>query len=143
MEQYIEFVGNHPILSLIWVGLVFAIVMGWVKARFSAIAQISPQQLTHLVNREEGKVVDIRSLKEFNQGHIAGAIHLAGEKAKQKEFTSIEKFKDSPIILVCVSGMTASGVANELSKAGFSQVNVLSGGIGAWQNASLPLTTGK
>ncbi|AIY66098.1 rhodanese-like domain-containing protein [Pseudoalteromonas piratica] len=143
MAQFVEFVTNNLILCLIWVGLLGAIVLGWFKSRFSAIKQVNPQQLTHLVNREDGRVVDIRALKDFNQGHIAGSVHLAAEKAKQGEFVGLEKFKSDPIILVCVSGMTAQSIANGLVKAGYEQVNVLSGGITAWQNANLPLTTGK
>ncbi|MDE3271641.1 MULTISPECIES: rhodanese-like domain-containing protein [unclassified Pseudoalteromonas] len=143
MAQFVEFVTNNLILCLIWVGLLGAIVLGWFKSRFSAVKQVSPQQLTHLVNRENGHVVDIRALKDFNQGHIAGSVHLAAEKAKQGEFVGLEKFKSDPIILVCVSGMTAQSIANGLVKAGYEQVNVLSGGITSWQNANLPLTTGK
>jgi rhodanese-related sulfurtransferase len=143
MAQFVEFVTNNLILCLIWVGLLGAIVLGWFKSRFSAVKQVNPQQLTHLVNREDGRVVDIRALKDFNQGHIAGSLHLAAEKAKQGEFVGLEKFKSDPIILVCVSGMTAQSIANGLVKAGYEQVNVLSGGITSWQNANLPLTTGK
>ncbi|KPV94101.1 Thiosulfate sulfurtransferase GlpE [Pseudoalteromonas sp. P1-9] len=143
MAQFVEFVTNNLILCLIWVGLLGAIVLGWFKSRFSAVKQVNPQQLTHLVNRENGLVVDVRALKDFNQGHIAGSVHLAAEKAKQGEFVGLEKSKNDPIILVCVSGMTAQSIANGLVKAGYEQVNVLSGGITAWQNANLPLTTGK
>jgi rhodanese-related sulfurtransferase len=143
MDQYIEFVGNHPILSLAWVGIVFLIVSGWIKSKFSAIRQINPQELTLLINREEGKVVDIRAKKEFDAGRIAGAEHLSPEKAKQSDFASLEKSKTKPIILVCTTGMTASGIATAMNKAGFEQVYVLSGGMGAWQGASLPTTTGR
>jgi rhodanese-related sulfurtransferase len=137
MDQYIEFVGNHPILSLAWVALVALIVGGWFKSKFSAIRQINPQQLTLLINREDGVVVDIRAQKEFNNGRIAGAEHLSSEKAKQSDFSSLEKSKSKPIILVCTTGMTA------MHKAGFESVYVLSGGMGAWQSAGLPTTTGR
>ena len=143
MDQYIEFITNHPILSLAWVGLVFLIVSGWIKSKFSAVRQINPQQLTLLINREDGKVVDIRAQKEFNAGRIAGAEHLSPEKAKQSDFSSLEKHKSKPIILVCATGMTAQGSANAMHKAGFESVYVLSGGMGSWQSASLPTTTGR
>ncbi|MBE0369393.1 rhodanese-like domain-containing protein [Pseudoalteromonas sp. MMG013] len=143
MEQYIEFVGNHAVLSIIWLAIVAMIVSSFIKSKFSAIRQINPQQLTLLVNREEGQVVDIRAIKEFNAGQIAGAKHLSAEKAKQSEFVGLEKLKSKPIILVCTTGMTASGIANTMHKAGFEQVYVLNGGMGAWQNAGLPTTSGK
>ncbi|SFD02551.1 rhodanese-like domain-containing protein [Pseudoalteromonas denitrificans] len=143
MEQYIEFFTNHIGLGLIWLGLVVMIIMSWVKSKFSPVKQVNPQQLTFSVNRENAVVLDIRSQADFNKGHIANSIHLVSEKAKQKEFTTIEKHKNDPIIVVCVTGMTASGVADNLFKAGFTQVSILSGGIGAWQSAGLPMTSGK
>ncbi|NOU51619.1 rhodanese-like domain-containing protein [Pseudoalteromonas sp. JBTF-M23] len=143
MEQYIEFIGNNAILSVIWLALVAMIVASWFKSKFSAIAQVNPQQLTLLVNREEGQVVDIRPIKEFNAGRIAGSIQLSAEKAKQSDFAGLEKYKSKPIILVCTTGMTASGIANTMHKSGFEHVYVLNGGMGAWQSAGLPTTTGK
>ncbi|MDO6466164.1 rhodanese-like domain-containing protein [Pseudoalteromonas carrageenovora] len=143
MDQYIEFITNHPILSLAWVGLVFLIVSGLIKSKLSAIRQINPQQLTLLINREDGKVVDIRAQKEFSAGHIANSVHLSPEKAKQSDFSSLEKYKSKPIILVCTTGMTAQGTATAMHKAGFEEVYVLASGMGAWQSASLPTTTGR
>jgi len=143
MDQYIEFVSNHPILSLAWVAIAFLIVSGAIKSKFSAIRQINPQQLTLLINREDGQVVDMRGQKEFKTGHIAGAVHLNPEKAKESDFSTLEKYKSKPIIVVCAAGMTASGVAIAMHKAGYEQVYVLSGGMGAWQSASLPTTTGR
>lgn len=143
MEQYIEFIGNHAVLSIIWIAIVAMIVMSWFKSKFSAIRQVNPQQLTLLVNKEDGQVVDIRPTKEFNGGRIAGSVQLSAEKAKQSDFAGLEKNKSKPIILVCATGMTASNIANNLVKAGFEHVYVLSGGISAWQSANLPVTTGK
>jgi len=105
----------------------------------SPIKQISPQQLTFLVNREEGKVVDIRAEKEFKLGHILDSLHLASEKANKNDFSSLEKHKDKPIIVVCAAGMTAAKVAEQLFKAGFTKVSLLKGGMNAWVNAGLPV----
>ena len=143
MDQYIEFITNHPILSLAWVGIVFLIVSGWIKSKLSAVRQINPQQLTLLINRDDGQVIDIRAQKEFNAGRISGAEHLSPENAKKSDFSGLEKYKTKPIILVCTTGMTAQGTATAMHKAGFEQVYVLAGGMGAWQSASLPTITGR
>ncbi|WP_440053989.1 rhodanese-like domain-containing protein [Pseudoalteromonas sp. T1lg65] len=143
MEQYITFLGNNPVLSIIWLVLAAMLVASWFKSKFSAIRQINTQQLTLLVNRQDAQVLDMRTQKEFNQGHIAGSELIKAEKVKQKDFTGLEKYKSKPIILVCNAGMTASAVADNMHKAGYEQVFVLSGGMGAWQNAGLPLSTGK
>ncbi len=143
MDQYIEFFQNHTILGLAWIGLAGMLIMSWFKAKFSPIKQVNPQELTLLVNREDANILDIRAQKDFNQGHIANSTHLSAEKAKQKDFSSLEKLKNDPIIVVCLTGMTASGVAESLLKDGFSKVYTLSGGIGAWQSAGLPMSAGK
>ena len=53
---------------------------------------------------------------------------------------ALENSKDKPIIVVCAMGNQARGTANAMSKAGFSKVSVLKGGMNAWQSASLPIS---
>ncbi|OKY26817.1 MULTISPECIES: rhodanese-like domain-containing protein [Thalassotalea] len=139
MEQFIAFLGNHPMLTAAWVGIFLAIVVISVRIKLSPIKQLSPQELTFLVNREEGVVVDIRSEKEFKTARILDAKHLPSEKANKDDFTALEKLKDKPIILVCAAGVSASNVANKMLKAGFSRVSVLKGGMNAWSGAGLPV----
>lgn len=139
MDQFIEFLGNHPILSLIWIGLFVMLVINIIQSKLSPIKQITPQDLTFVMNKQDGVVVDIRPDAEFKKGHILGARHLANEKATKSEFASVEKFKSSPIIVVCAAGMTASKAAQNMFKAGFSQVSVLKGGMQAWVGAGLPV----
>jgi rhodanese-related sulfurtransferase len=95
--------------------------------------------MTFLMNREDGVVIDIRNEKEFKTSHILDAKHLPAEKVTNNDFASLEKDKDKPIIVVCTAGMSASKVASQLMKAGFSQVNLLKGGMNAWVSAGLPV----
>ncbi|KKO46348.1 hypothetical protein WG68_06155 [Arsukibacterium ikkense] len=139
MAQYIEFVTNHPLLSLAWVIIVFLIIGGWLKARFSAIKQISPTELTMLVNRQDGVVLDIRSEDDFKKGHIAGARQLSASQITEQKLAGLEKQKDAPIIVVCQAGVSAQKSAAALTKQGFTKVAVLQGGMGAWTSASLPV----
>lgn len=139
MDQFIEFLGNHPMLTAAWVGIFVAVIVVSIRIKMSPVKQLSPQELTFVVNKESGVVVDIRTEKEFKTKHILDAKHVANEKINKGELTSLEKFKDKPIILVCAAGVTASGAADKLVKAGFSQVNVLKGGMNAWNGAGLPV----
>jgi len=138
MEELITFAGNHPMLSTAWFAIVAMIVITSIKIKLSPIKQVGTQELTFLVNKDEGLVIDIRAEKEFKAGHIIDAKHLATEKANNNDFATLEKHKDKPIIVVCTAGLTASKVANQLLKAGFSQVNLLKGGMNAWTGAGLP-----
>ena len=139
MEQVITFAGNHPLLSGSWVVLVLLIIFTTIKMKLSPIKQLSPQELTFLVNRENGLVVDIRPEKDFKTSRIIDSVHLPNEKVNSSDFTSLEKHKDRPIIVVCAAGMTASRAATLLSKAGFAKVSLLKGGLNSWLSAGLPL----
>lgn len=139
MEQFIAFAGNHPLLSGIWAVLVLLIIFTTVKMQFSPIKQLSPQELTFLVNRENGVIVDIRSEKEFKTNHIIDSVHFSNDKVNSNDFDGLEKYKDRPIIVVCTAGITANKASSLMLKAGFTQVSLLKGGINAWLNAGLPL----
>jgi rhodanese-related sulfurtransferase len=116
------------------------IIVITIKIQMSPIKQLSTQQMTFLINRESGVVVDSRSEKDFKAGHIVDAVHLGNEKVSKNDFTSLEKHKDKPIIVVCSAGLSASKVANQLAKAGFTKVSILKGGMSAWLSAGLPVT---
>lgn len=143
MEQFVEFIGNHPILGLIWVALFLLLVSGWIKSRFSAIKSVTPSALTLLVNREDATVVDIRSDDDFKKGHITGAVQLSLADIQKQQLTGLEKGKDAPIIVVCQAGITASKAAAALAKQGFSRVYQLQGGMGSWNSANLPVVKSK
>ncbi|SDB34911.1 Rhodanese-related sulfurtransferase [Pseudidiomarina indica] len=139
MDQLLAFAMDHYFMSLLWVILLIAIIVSYVKSATSKITMLEPQQATLLVNRSNGVYVDIRSVDEYRKGHIQDAIHVTAEKIRNNELQALEKYKSAPIVVVCATGMTARTAASSLSKAGFEQVAVLQGGIAAWQGASFPL----
>jgi rhodanese-related sulfurtransferase len=103
-------------------------------------ANISIADATLKLNREDAVVIDVRETHEWDGGHIPSARHIAlGQLGKRLH--EIEKFKSRPIIVVCASGNRSSAACGTLKRAGFEQVFNLSGGIGAWSAAGLPVTT--
>lgn len=138
MQQYLEFAGNHPYLSLAWAGILIALLVSWLQSLVSKIQFVSPTELTIKVNREDAQLVDIRSADDFKKGHITGARNMPlAQFASQ--IATLEKNKDAPIIVICQAGMSAQGAAKQLIQAGFSKVAVLRGGMGKWQEANLPV----
>lgn len=140
MEQFIEFVGNHYILSSAWIVIVVLIIYSFASSTFSAIKELSPQDATLLMNKEDAILLDIRPAAEFKKGHILGAKQLKAEQINQADFGPLEKSKDKPIIVACAMGMTAKRTASQMLKAGFTKVSVLKGGMNSWQGANLPLS---
>src|SRR5690606_26584037 len=73
MIRFLEFLGNHPILSGLWLVLCAAL-LAYLKSK--SARSVTPQQATMLVNRENGIVVDIRERKDYERGHIVDAINI-------------------------------------------------------------------
>lgn len=103
-------------------------------------AGISVAEATLLINREDALVLDVRETHEWSSGHIPNARHVALGHL-DKHISEIEKFKERPVIVCCASGNRSSSACGTLRKAGFQRVFNLNGGIGAWTEAGLPVTT--
>lgn len=137
MPQLLEFIANHTILSTIFFVLTGALV--WTFVGGGGSQRVEPAQATRLINHENALVIDVRSDGEYAQGHIINAIHEPlGGLAQQ--ISRLEKYRDRTIITACRNGQQAASASGILRKNGFENVFSLSGGIAAWQGASLPLT---
>lgn len=128
--------------NLIWVTL--ALVSGgmllWPMVSGGGAQNLTPAQATLLMNREDAVVLDVRETGEWSSGHIPGARHITLAQL-DKRMSELEKFKDRPIIICCASGNRSSSACGQLKKGGYEKVFSLAGGISAWLEANLPLTT--
>lgn len=135
MDQILEFVTNHWMLSAAWVALFTMLMISFSRTSSKVLGT---QQVTTMMNRENAAVVDIRSKADFNKGHLLGSINIPAAKIKDAD-KELEKYKQTPIILVDANGMHAAAVAQQLHKMGMQQVCRLQGGIISWTNDNLPL----
>jgi rhodanese-related sulfurtransferase len=140
MDQLIEFASNNIILAGIWVALIAMLIFSYISAWTSSVKELSTHEATVLMNKDDAIVLDTRPVKEFKAGHILGARQIKPEEVREKNFKKLENSKDKPIIVVCAMGNQARGTANAMLKDGFANVNVLKGGMNAWQSASLPVS---
>ena len=143
MHQYIEFLTSNPVLSLAWIGIVIALISMMVKEKNAKYKTISINEATTLVNNEEGVFLDIRNRDEFRKGHIVGSVHILPSQIQRQNTPELENHNAAPIIVICKAGQTAQETANQLSKDGFTNVNVLKDGLIAWNEANLPLVASK
>lgn len=130
-------------LSLAWVGLFVALIVTVFKSSLSKVKNVNHQELTLMVNKQDAKVVDVRSKEEFKKGHIVDALNVTMSEIKNNQTTSLEKYKTSPIILVCNAGMTSAQAAELLVKQGFENIHNLKGGMGDWRSANMPVVKSK
>ena len=92
-----------------------------------------------LLKEQEAALIDVRTDKEYADGHIAGA---ANYDFFSKSFLSMveEAYpKDRPLAVYCRSGKRSAGAAKLLAKAGYTVYN-LKGGYLAWTEAGNRVT---
>lgn len=142
LQRLPEFIGNHPILSMAFFGLLLAVVIGEAGRLLRGYKELTPAELTRLINGENALVVDVSPQPDFEKGHITGARHVAMSQF-DPEHKDLAKVKDRPVVVLCRNGQTSAGAAARLVKAGFAKVYTLAGGVGAWIVADLPLVKGK
>jgi rhodanese-related sulfurtransferase len=100
--------------------------------------EIGVTEAVLLINRKDAAIVDVREPSEFKAGHIPHARNMpAGElTGRGKE---LEKLKTKHLLLVCQSGARSAQACSALRKDGYTQAVALAGGMGAWQQAGMPV----
>lgn len=73
-------------------------------------------------------LVDVRSIQEFNEGHLQGAIHLADYEIPIKH-NSILPNKNAIIIVYCQNGGRSKKAYKKLKKIGYTNIYNLCGGL--------------
>jgi rhodanese-related sulfurtransferase len=140
LHQLSEFAVNHILLVSALVVILAMLAGTELRHRFGKIKDVAPAEATRLINHENAVMVDMRTDKDYRDGHIVNAVHV---KDKSDAAAKLEKYRDRPLIVCCRSGNQSLRLSAQLSKHGFASVYNLKGGIHAWQQAGLPLTKGR
>ena len=133
-----EFVQNN--LMYVVLALTSGGMLLWQLLSNTGGDRVSPLQATLLLNRDDALVIDVREPAEWAAGHIPNARHIALGQL-DKHLHEIEKFKTRPLIVSCQTGNRSSSACSKLKKQGFEKVFNLAGGVVAWREAGLPMTT--
>ena len=107
MQEIMQFVGRHPVLSIAWIALLAAVRFSTFKGLMSKVKVINRGEATRLINKEDAIVVDLRQRDDFRKGHIAGSVNLLPAEIKANNVGELEKHKDKPVIVTDGSGMQA------------------------------------
>lgn len=140
MERLGQFIFNHWYLWLALIIILLLILINEFLSQKKKAKELSPQSAVDFINHEGAKVIDLRDKESFNKGHIIDAIHASSEDF---ESGRMDKYKDKPLILVCVRGLQSSTLAAKLQAQGFQQAMTLNGGMTNWLAAGLPVIKGK
>ena len=86
-------------------------------------------------------VLDVRTPEEFAEGHLEGAVLVdfyAADFAEQ--LAALDT--DVPYLVYCRSGNRSGQALGVMEQLGFASAVDVDGGIVAWTDAGLPVTTG-
>lgn len=142
MERLPEFIANHLFLCTLFVSLLILLLWNFFGDSLTGLKPIQPGEVTHLINRDNALVLDIRSEDDYKTGHIINAMNIPSANL-QDSVSKLDKHKDDPIILYCQNGVESSRTLRVLKQSGFSQLYFMKGGLTAWQNANFPITKEK
>jgi rhodanese-related sulfurtransferase len=142
MDQYIEFATNHWMLVVAFIAVVYFLIQDIVEASLRKYQTISPLLTVTKLNSGNPIIIDVRETGEFNKGHISDAIHIPVASI-EKNLNKIELYKQDDVIVVCHTGTRSVTACQQLTKLGFENVFLMTGGMQSWEENKLPIVAEK
>jgi len=94
------------------------------------------QELNELLPPRDFQLLDVRSPREWDGGHLPGARYLfLGDLPERLR----DLKPDKPVVVYCASGYRSSLAASLLQASGFSNVRNVPGSYAAWTAAAFPV----
>jgi rhodanese-related sulfurtransferase len=87
-------------------------------------------------------LLDVRTPAEFEEAHIEGSVSHPLTELDPRKVQSLAAARTNCVV-ICRSGNRAKQAAEKLAAAGVGSVQVLEGGVQAWEAAGLPLRRGR
>lgn len=104
------------------------------------IVSVSAQEFEKEINPDTIQLLDVRTPKEYAEGHIDGALNINVQSDDFKEFAQRKLSKDSTVLVYCRSGRRSLDAAEILTNLGYKVIN-LKGGIIEWKEVGLPVVS--
>ena len=127
------------VLGVVAIGIVI-----WIAAkrmsgdRFSEVSQ--DMLLKYLEEDRDMCILDVRSQREYEQGHVPKAIHMDYQTIST-HVEELEPHRRKDLIVYCEHGMRSRMAITVLQRVGFARVYHLEGDMVEWKRASLGLET--
>ncbi|HPF58049.1 MAG TPA: rhodanese-like domain-containing protein [Candidatus Competibacteraceae bacterium] len=142
MSDFTEFALQNWLLFAAAFAILGMLLGSEILRRMRGITAVNATEALRLINDKEAWIVDIRDAAEYKSGHIPQARHIPSATLKGR-VDELIKAGDKPVIVYCRSGAAAQSACALLKKNGMVNVYSLSGGLSAWQEASLPISRKK
>ena len=108
-----------------------------VTKKHEKVTTVGVEEFAKVVAQKDVRLIDVRTPKEYAEGHLAGAENI---DVKAPDFAERIKGITGMVAVYCRGGKRSLLAAEQLAGQGCSVYN-LDGGILAWQKAGKPTTT--
>jgi len=96
---------------------------------------------SRIARGEHHVLVDVREDREWDAGHLPGAIHL-GKGIVERDVEKTFPDKAASLVCYCGGGYRSALVCDNLQKMGYTNTVSLDGGFRGWIGRGLPVETG-
>lgn len=105
------------------------------QAPQGSVTTVSVKEFAKTISKRGIRLIDVRTPKEYAEGHIAGAENI---DVRAADFAERIKTAKGKVAVYCRSGKRSLMAAEQFSAKGCTVYN-LDGGIIAWQKAGKPV----
>jgi len=105
--------------------------------------RIDAATLEHmLAENPDLRILDVRTPAEFESAHIPGAYNVPLDMVADQAAALVRGVR-GPVVVVCRSGVRAAQACEKLTAAGMSELQILDGGLLAWDDGRRPVRRGR
>ncbi len=130
---------KHVLSSLLLGAAILVGSMGCAGADESAAGSVSVKELyTSLGQDKTSRVLDVRTLREYDTGHIASAVNVPLKKLGSR-LDKVDAEKSQEIYVVAGTPESTVEAVKLLEAEGFTKITEVAGGMPAWSAKRYPV----
>jgi len=135
--------GGEGLIQKVLIAIALLAVVAFLPRLIATIRRgptIDIPELKDRIENDDTLVLDVRTAEDFigEQGHISSAVNIAVEELAVR-LNEISEYIDKPVSIVCRTDKRSAQAALILTRHGFLDVHVVSGGMTKWIEAELPV----
>ena len=98
------------------------------------IKEVTPDDVKRMRERgDDVTLVDVREDREWNLGHLPGAVHMSRGTLEGKIEQTVPR--ERQVVLYCAGGSRSALAADSLRQMGYANVASMKGGFRGWVDA--------
>lgn len=140
--MFVDFINQNIFWFIAWAVLFNLLVFSYIRGGVSGANQVSALEMPALQRGGKSIIIDVNKSEHYAVSHIPQAVNIPLEDIGDGN-SALLKHKNKTVILACQSGNRSQNAAKQLVALGFSNVNILRGGLMAWTKENLPIESTK